>query len=417
VVNERDSVAVQRPGWTVVAVVCLATALVTAAASAEEPLFIAHTVNGTGTPGPLAGIGKGWSIELGGSKPDHVRAGDLISLRRAGASLPSLRNAPQVILPNGDCIPGKLEEISQDRLRIEADLGISQSFRLPISSVAVIWFQAPGGQEDRDGRRFRRRLLAQRRKEDVVFLKNADTLEGSVIQLDAKALTVQAGTKSVTVDRARLAAVAFSTELMRAPRTTGPYGRVVLANGCRLSLVEAQSDGKLLMTKTVFGAALQVPIDEIVALDVLQGRAIYLSSLKPRSYEYTPFLGTDYHSYVADGDWKQADLRLAGSYYDRGLGMHSKSTITFDLAGRYRRLEALVGIDDGADSRASARIEIRADGKVRELARDGLLTKERGPRQVRVDLAGAKELTLVVDWGRRGFVQGRVNWADARLIK
>src|SRR5206468_3950342 len=82
----------------------------------------------TATPGPLAGIGKGWSIELGGSKPDHVRAGDLISLRRAGASLPSLRNAPQVILPNGDCIPGKLEEISQDRLRIEADLGISQSF-------------------------------------------------------------------------------------------------------------------------------------------------------------------------------------------------------------------------------------------------------------------------------------------------
>ena len=36
---------------------------------------------------------------------------------------------------------------------------------------------------------------------------------------------------------------------------------------------------------------------------------------------------------------------------------------------------------------------------------------------VRVDVSGANELTLEVDFGPTGGVQADVNWADARLIK
>ena len=42
---------------------------------------------------------------------------------------------------------------------------------------------------------------------------------------------------------------------------------------------------------------------------------------------------------------------------------------------------------------------------------------QRGARLVRVSVAGARELTLVVKFGGRGDVQGHVDWADAKLIK
>ena len=40
-----------------------------------------------------------------------------------------------------------------------------------------------------------------------------------------------------------------------------------------------------------------------------------------------------------------------------------------------------------------------------------------GPLPVRVDVTGAKELTLAVEFGQGGDVEDHVNWADARLIR
>ena len=39
------------------------------------------------------------------------------------------------------------------------------------------------------------------------------------------------------------------------------------------------------------------------------------------------------------------------------------------------------------------------------------------PQFIRQDVQDAKELTLVVGFGRYTDVRSRVNWADARLIK
>ena len=45
------------------------------------------------------------------------------------------------------------------------------------------------------------------------------------------------------------------------------------------------------------------------------------------------------------------------------------------------------------------------------------LDKMRGPKPVSVSLEGARELTLEVRHGLGGFVQGAVDWGDARLIR
>ena len=111
------------------------------------------------------------------------------------------------------------------------------------------------------------------------------------------------------------------------------------------------------------------------------------------------------------------DLRLAGSTYDKGVGLHSHSRLTYAVPPGCRRFDALVGLDDRAGRQGSVRVRVLADGKPLDLGGDRELTADGGPLRVNVDVGGVKELTLEVDFGKGGPVQDHVDWADARFVK
>jgi hypothetical protein len=215
--------------------------------------------------------------------------------------------------------------------------------------------------------------------------------------------------------------VALNSELAAPPTPKGPYGHVVLAGGGRLGLSTfAVRDGAL-NGKTLDGEGFSTPWKNVVALDVYQGPAVYLSDLKPRTYKSTPFLPGLSFPWRADRALDGGELRLGGGAFDKGLGMHDQSQLTYTLGGEYRRFEALVGVDDPA---GCVRVRVLVDGKGGDAGWEKELTADDGPQVVRVELAGARQLTLAVDYagqrlegGKTPFVGGRVNWADARLIK
>ncbi len=175
-------------------------------------------------------------------------------------------------------------------------------------------------------------------------------------------------------------------------------------------------DGVTLTGTTLDGAALSVPLAEVAALDLYQGRAVYLSDLQPIRYEYFPYLD-DRWEYARDAATTGLDLRLAGSTYDKGVGLHSHSRLTYAVPPGCRRFDALVGLDDRTGRRGSVRVHVLADGKPLDLGDDRELTAAGGPLRVNVDLAGARELTLEVDFGKGGPVQDHVDWAAARFVK
>ena len=77
---------------------------------------------------------------------------------------------------------------------------------------------------------------------------------------------------------------------------------------------------------------------------------------------------------------------------------------------------------DGQGPRTSLQLKVLVDGKERDLLpgdpkTDGLRTWKDGPLTVRMDVKGAQELILAVEFADFGDVQGFVDWADARLIK
>ena len=387
-------------------------------ASAADPAFLVHTADGKVMESQLRELAADWSVRL--EKSDQVPAGSLISLRRPGAGLPPLPIGPQLILTNGDRIPAEDVRITGERVRFRhPDLNEGKEIGLPLSLLAVYWRETPGGT---DAEAVRRRLVNGSRSHDVVLMQNGDTIEGALNGIDERGVEIEVGKKRITVELSRVAAVALSSELADRKRPTGIYARIVLtspdrSDGTRLALTKATcTDGTTLTGTTVFGASLSVPLERVAALDIFQGKTIYLSDLKPTKEESEPFLDVSW-PLVADGSASGHDLRLTDGVYDKGLGTHPRARITYRLDAGFKRFEAVVGLDPRAGRAGGAHVRVLADGKPLDLGPDRELTARATPLTISADVSGVKELTLLVDFGRRGDVQAHVNWADARLIK
>lgn len=390
-------------------------------AEGEDPVFVAATASSPPVTGAVIRIDQNWGVTLMSNGMKTVTAAnDLISLRRSGELLPPFPSGPHIIFANGDRLAGQLTKIERGEVKFKALLGgsgaseVSQELSIPLSALAVIWFRSP----PRDSAQaISRSWVSERRRRDVVLLNNGDTRIGAVAGMASPIapFLLKEDNREIRIDSSHVVAIALNTDLARTLRPRGAYARLVLANGGRLGLLSATADTATLSGKTLFGADVKIPFEQIVSLDVRQGKAVYLSDLKPKKYEHTPFLGVRWPLAV-DRSPDGREMRLAGHTFDKGLGLHSDSRLTFHLGGAYRRFEATVGLDDRSGQGGAVRIGVLVDGQER-IADDKELTSAGGPRNLSIDVSGAKELTLVVEFGGGGDVCDHVDWADARVIK
>jgi hypothetical protein len=416
---KRSTIFKRAHGLPPVGLLVLQGLLAGAPASGAEsptPVFEARTADGKTPAGPLLKLNDKWEVRIGGSAPAVVAAGDLLDLRRAGKDLPDRPAEAHLLFTNGDCVPVRDCKLEGEKLLYRLNDKERTEWQAPLSALSVFWLAPPGDRDERD--KLRRRWAAEKRTRDVIRLRNGDAVEGILTDLDGSAVRVEADGKKTAIDLDKVAAVLMSTELALLPKPKTAFGRLILANGARFSLAKAEcTDGQTLTATTLYNTRLSIPVDEVVALYIHQAKAIYLSDLKPSKVEGKPFGNFDWPP-VADGSVTGLDLRLGGSTYDKGMGLHSESRVSYNLAGGYRSFEALIGLEQQADGRTgSARVKVLVDGKSLPLGGDNDLSGKSKPLAIRLDVQGAKELTLVVEFGQRGDVLGRVNWIDARLVK
>lgn len=376
--------------------------------------FLLETASGKVLKGPLAELRTDGAVRLDGPEGGNVPMRETLSLRRAGIPLPPMPRGEHLLFVNGDRLPCTVRKLTGQRLQVARG---DQAFDVPLSVISALWKTAPEGPETEEASRLRRRLINERRTADALLLRNGDRIEGILSGLDEETITVESGTKALPVARSKVAIVALNTELASGRKPAGLTYRLVLRDGTRLSLTSISwAAGGPLTAVTPFRATVTIPEEDVVALSVLGGAAVYLSDLKPRRTEHRSY-GSDAWPYAADASVDGRDLRLFGhGTFDKGLGTHSETRLVYDLGGAYRRFEALVGLGPEG-RRGSARVRILVDGKACELPGEGTVSARTGPWPLQVDVAGGRELTLVVEFGDGGPVQDHVNWADARLIK
>jgi hypothetical protein len=202
-------------------------------------------------------------------------------------------------------------------------------------------------------------------------LLNGDELTGlfSGIADDAVRLQTELGPINVKTDR--IAALIFNPALRRKPAAKADELRawLGLSDGSRLLATRLLIERDR-MTITTAGQTWKTSPKNLVFLQPLGGRAVYLSDLKPAEYRQTPFLdfpwgkrgqspfvrstlravpaGTDQRlvgdcplfplgwPYRADHNVTGGRLRAGGRLYLKGLGVHSAARLVYELGAGAR---------------------------------------------------------------------------------
>lgn len=120
---------------------------------------------------------------------------------------------------------------------------------------------------------------------------------------------------------------------------------------------------------------------------------------------------------VATGTNYQKDsMRIAGTYFNRGIGLQSVSVLPFQLNGKGLRMHAKVGADDMGNKAIPIRFYVLGDGKV--LYQSKPMSVGDPAEIIDIDLQGIQKLGLLVTDEVKGISNKRTygNWADAMLV-
>ncbi len=105
-------------------------------------------------------------------------------------------------------------------------------------------------------------------------------------------------------------------------------------------------------------------------------------------------------------------ITIAGTTYEKGLGLHAPSTVTYFTAGQCDTVAAQVGIDDETNGQGDVTFEFWGDGQ--QLASSGTVSGGDPAVPLSADLAGVDVLQLrVLDNGGPNF--DHADWADAQI--
>lgn len=109
-------------------------------------------------------------------------------------------------------------------------------------------------------------------------------------------------------------------------------------------------------------------------------------------------------------------ISINGQTFQRGLGVHAYSEISYRTNGDYDQFQAYVGIDDEVSTcnNASVYFEVYADEVL--MASSSLLRAEQGPELIEADIRGAAVVKLVVQDGGDSNACDHADWGNPRFL-
>jgi hypothetical protein len=358
------------------------------------------------------------SVQIGGDSPNRWSWPDIVWLRFGDESaVPDEPRDSAVWLANGDRFVAEVVQVDDEQLTASwRRFPEWSALALPLESVRGASLRLSHLRERRD--ETAAWILSRQETRDELRLLNSDRVSGEFRAWRDGHIALQAAGQDVLLPTNDVRDLAFNPEWVALPVTQELCWLVSLNDGSRFTLLASQSrfENNVLQAVHVTGSRWDIPIDAIFDLRVLRGKAVFLSDLASSAEEHTPFL-PDGRRWQPQRDRSVAGrpLRLLGREFPKGIGLHSRSSITFDLSGKFRVFRAVVGLDDETRGHGTALCSVAVDGhrvlEWMELSRD-----KPAMRLPILNVAQANQLTLQVDFGRLGDSQDHVDWVDAVLL-
>lgn len=285
-----------------------------------------------------------------------------------------------------------------------------------------------------------RNMLAKRGKRDVWIIakgdmeKTLDAVPGTFGDGDAKGLVVQfeiaSNNDKVSIQLSRVYGMILNqTSEIKVAQTIckviDANNNTLYAKSLSVSNRTEMKDAKEVVVQSLTvvtdtGVRVDYPdISMVYKLDFSAGSMSYLSDLVPEKVELSSTEGVP-EPYRRDMSLdKLFDkipplLKLDGKSYKKGLAIHSRTVLTYSLAGRYKLFEAIAGVDDCVEGDSSVKLTIEGDFKP---IFSGVVKKGDEPKLLKYSVLNVKELRITVESEGVFDLGNQVDLVEAKVRK
>ena len=338
----------------------------------------------------------------------RIAAADLVRLTTETTEHGRAGGDTVFTLTNGDVINGTIQAGDADAVSVEtAAFG---RISIPLDVIARMDMPAAFSPAYRESLPwFDRQVLTN---SDHILLTNGDVVRGFVTVLASDGITIDGELGEMLIASRLVVALRLATPVdsPENPR----YAVLRLRSTGRVTAGQLSWKDDRVNAKLHFGASVSFDAKLIVRMDLVGGKWEWLARHRPISYEHTPMLAL-YWDFVPDRNVLGKTLTVNGEAYEHGVGVHSRSSLTYDLKGLYREFVTSFGIDDDSGPMADVAVAILVDGKRRFSQTNVRRGELFGP--VRLDVTRANRIELIVDFGENGDLQDRFDWIEAALVR
>ncbi|MBI4718818.1 MAG: NPCBM/NEW2 domain-containing protein [Planctomycetes bacterium] len=315
-----------------------------------------------------------------------------------------------VTLVGGDYLHGRVVGAADEGETLVLDTGDLGRVALPLDAVVRVVTAPPESPLRKRAGEWLDRLGEL--SEDRVLMANGDVLGGFVTAVDVDRVSLDTATGETSLPLRLVAAMALNAP-QPAPLSQ-PHLVIRLRHSGRLTATDLEWSGDAVEARLRCGPQVQLEADRVSGVEVLGGKWEHLTMHQPISSEQVGMLSLTWEPRL-DRNVLGGPLTVGGETFERGLGVHSRSHLTYELRGGYREFVTSYGLDDHSGPYADVSVLILVDHQPRHAqsnVRPGTLT---GP--IRLDVARANHLELIVDFGENGDIQDRFDWIDPALIR
>jgi hypothetical protein len=317
-----------------------------------------------------------------------------------------------VYMVDDERLTGRLDAISESALTLNTPWG--DSLDIPLTRIRGVYVGMPDHKESPEA--FARRLESPG-AEDLLLARAKDgevvAIAGIVEGLKANTLSFQYKGKTRTLALKQVEGFVLANRPPPEPpdevRATFMLPGGIAVSG-RWKSIEAETWS----VEAPWGQLMKLPSAEIQSVRFRGGVMSYLSDLEPSEVEQTPYFGRVV-PYRRDVNLEGNPLKLGDNRFDKGLAVHSRTALTYDLDRRFSSFQATIGFDATGKQKGRVDCRILADGK--ELYANPDLRADTPPVDLNLDIKGVEQLQLIVDFGPDEDTGDRVIWADARVFR
>jgi hypothetical protein len=283
------------------------------------------------------------------------------------------------------------------------------SLAVPLDVVTAIRF-APGEKDVE----FEKAIAAPLADRDRVFVKApmeaVASVTGTIESLSNENLKVDIEGQVRELSRDQVFGVIVAQPAARepSPRCLVTFRDGSMLGGNSLSI----SDGKTTMTLTGTGTV-RFAWSAVARVLIRSHQVAFLSDLKPVLEEQQPIVTWPLPA-QRDKSVVGSVLTIADRSFDKGLGVHARSALTFAADKSWDTLAATIGLDASSGGRGDCVFVVEADGK--KLLRRRMKGSD-PPHNVSVTITGCDRVTLTVEPGEGLDLADHADWCDARFIR